>query len=322
MEELRDTKHQLSEIERQDIYAHHPEHDEWAQLHYRDSLWTTDGPPVGDVSANDDHYHVFQPAEIIDYEAQALEQYSDTVRPKGHVRESDDGRKLTIHTGLDGLEAEPFDGDIIELAKRTTHAHTGMHGLHHHSGGVRLKCLNGYVDFDSEKAFSQTHSDPLDYALFEHAYDSIINGVDDMEDRIQAAADQELVNQDEALLVLTDRGIDAYLPTDDPIETLREALDEELGADEEQPTLYDTYNAATRALTHTDGISAEQRDRGLEQAAQLIDRYGDVPDATTLGQHAVERRVESYTTEDEVDPYWEDEEETLQTLIETHGDTA
>lgn len=195
-----------------------------------------------------------------------------------------------------------------------------MHGLHHDIGAVRMVCTNGMVAFDSEKQFSQTHSDPLNYALFEHAYDSIITGVDDVEERIQAAADQELVNRDEALLVLTDLGIDAYLPTEDPLDTLREALDTELDESYDQPTLYDTYNAATRALTHADGMAAEHRDRGLEQAAHLLDRHGEVPEAATLGQHAVERRVEAYTTEDEVDPYWDDEEETLRTLIEAHGE--
>lgn len=272
------------------------------------------------MSANEDHYHVFQPAEIIDYEVQALDQYRDTVRPKGHVRESADGRKLTIYTDLNGIEAEPFDGDVYELGKRTTHGHTGIHGLHHDIGAVRVVCTNGMVAFDAEKQFSQTHSDPLDYALFEHAYDSIINGVEDVEDRIQAAADQNLVNREEALLVLTDLGIDAYLPADDPITVLREALTEELEETQEQPTLYDTYNAATRALTHAEGIGAEQRDRGLEQAARLLDRHGDVPNATTVGQSAVERRVNEYTAEDGIEPYWENEEETLQTLIEARGD--
>jgi hypothetical protein len=312
----------MSEIERQDVYAHHPDQDEWAELHYRDSLWTDDGTAVGDVSATEDYYKVFQPAAIVDYEAQALEQYGDTVRPKGHVRESDDGRKLTIYTNFDGIEVEPLEGDVYELGKRTTHAHTGMHGLHHDIGAVRVVCSNGMVAFDSEKAFSQTHSEPLDYSLFEHAYDSIINGVEDVEGRIQAAADQGLVNRDEALLVLTDLGIDTYLPAEEPIELLREALDEELDPDQDRPTLYDAYNTATRALTHTDGISAEQRDRGLEQAARLLDRYGDVPDAATVGQQAVEQRVEEYTADDAVEPYWEDEEETLETLVAAHGDGA
>ena len=320
IEELRELKHDLSEIERHDIYAHQSDTDEWTQLHYRDSLWTTDGTPVGDVSANEDHYHVFQSADIIDYEVQALDQYRDMVRPKGHVRESADGRKLTIYADLNGIEAEPFDGDVYEIGKRTTHAHTGMHGLHHDIGAVRIVCTNGMVAFDSEKQFSQTHSNPLDYALFEHAYDSIINGVEDVENRIQAAADQDLVNREEALLVLTDLGIDAYLPTDAPITVLREALTEELEETQEQPTLYDTYNAATRALTHAKGISAEQRDRGLEQAARLLDRHGDVPDAATLGQQAVERRVDAYADDEGVDSYWKDEEDALQTLLEARGD--
>jgi hypothetical protein len=75
-------------------------------------------------------------------------------------------------------------------------------------------------------------------------------------------------------------------------------------------------------LTHAEGIDLESRDRGLKQASRLLDRHGEVPDAETLGRRAVERRVETYTTEDEVEPYWDEEEDTLQTLIETHGDTA
>jgi hypothetical protein len=36
----------------------------------------------------------------------------------------------------------------------------------------------------------------------------------------------------------------------------------------------------------------------------------------------VEQRVEEYTADNEVKPYWDDEEETLQTLVEAHGDAA
>lgn len=288
------------------------------ELHYRDSLWTTAGTPVGDVSANADYYHVFQSAEIVEYEAQALEQYTDIVDVKGHVRESADGRTLRMQTLLDGLEMEPLAGDPYEIGKRTTHAHTGMHGLHHDIGGVRLYCSNGVVSLDAEKSFSQDHGEPLDYSLFEHAYDSIVNGVEDVEDRIRTAADRELVNQDEAVLVLTDLGIDTYLPSDESINLLREALDAELDDDQERPTLYDTYNAATRVLTHTEGIDPEHRDRGLRQAANLLDRHGDVPD-DTLGRQAVERRVDAYTSEDPVEPYWDGEEETLETLIDAHS---
>jgi len=54
----------------------------------------------------------------------------------------------------------------------------------------------------------------------------------------------------------------------------------------------------------------------------LLDRYGDVPDAATVGQQAVEQRVEEYTADDAVEPYWEDEEETLETLVAAHGDGA
>jgi NAD(P)H-dependent FMN reductase len=143
-------------------------------------------------------------------------------------------------------------------------------------------------------------------------------GADEVEERLEQAREREFQNYDEAVLVLMDAGIDQYF--EEPVDTFRDALDEEVAGD--TPTLYDTYNAATRALTHTEGLSAEQRDRGLEQAARLLDRRGEVPDAAALGRQAVEQRVEEYTTEDDVDPYWEDEEETLETLVAAHGDAT
>lgn len=47
---------------------------------------------------------------------------------------------------------------------------------------------------------------------------------------------------------------------------------------------------------------------------------GTLPDPTQLGQQAVERRVETYTATEAVDPYWADEEDTLHTLLAAHGD--
>jgi hypothetical protein len=52
-----------------------------------------------------------------------------------------------------------------------------------------------------------------------------------------------------------------------------------------------------------------------------LDAAGTVPDPTDLGQRALERRVDAYATDD-VDPYWEDEEDTLHTLLAAHGDAA
>jgi len=150
------------------------------------------------------------------------------------------------------------------------------------------------------------------------AVDAIVEGVDVVEDRLDAATDRQFLNEEEALLVLMDHGLDAYFA--DPVVTLRESLRKE--ADADQPTLYDTYNAATRAITHAADLSPGRRDMALDQAATLLDAAGTVPDPTDLGQRALERRVDTYATDDAVEPYWENEEDSLHTLLEAHGDAA
>lgn len=89
--------------------------------------------------------------------------------------------------------------------------------------------------------------------------------------------------------------------------------------DGDQPTLYKTYNAATRAITHAAELPVDRRDVALEQAATLLDTAGTLPDPTHLGQRPLERRVDMYVTEEDVDPYWPEEEDTLHTLLEAHG---
>jgi hypothetical protein len=146
----------------------------------------------------------------------------------------------------------------------------------------------------------------------------IIDGVDGVEHRLQEARERTFVNRDEALLTLMDIGVDAYL--DDPVATLEDCLDAET-AEGEDPSLYDTYNAATRALTHHADLGMTRRDYALERAASLVDRNGMLPDVADLGMDAVERRVGSYADDgDETEPYWDGERETLSELVELRGD--
>ena len=110
-------------------------------------------------------------------------------------------------------------------------------------------------------------------------------------------------NQDEAVLVLYHFGLDQFF--DEPRDVFRDALDVEL-SDGETPTLYSTYNAATRALTHyTDEEMPEYvQDRGLEEAGKLLDYPGyGLPEAEYLGNRAVEDRInERVETDEELAP--------------------
>lgn len=303
------------------ILATQEDSDDYQNLHWRSPIYVEDNA-VGDVSQKDEYYHVIQYDDVMDAVGTAIEDYTDTITPSGHIRVSDSGHKMSAYVDFDGLTAEPIDGDVIDLGLKVQAAHTGFHGINYDIGAQRVVCSNGMVAFVADNSYTQTHSEPLDYGKAKHAVDSIVDGVGAVEDRIQAAEDRTLVNRDEALLVLMDHGIDRYLPSDiDAVDMLGEALDAELAPDQEEPSLYDTYNAATRALTHMDGVSGDARDAGLERAAHLLDQYGDIPDPEDLGQSAVERRVDELTGDD-ADQYWDDEETRLNTLVDARGADA
>jgi len=317
LDELYETADTLPEVKRHEVHAYHPERDEWKSLPYRHSLWIEDGSAVGDVSASTDFYQVHQYGDIMESVASALEAYDDMLDPKGHIIRSDSGHKLSAYIDFADMAVESEPDDVIDLGLKVRSGHTGFHGLKYDVGAERQVCRNGMIAFISDFHTEQTHSEPLDYGLARTAVDAIVEGGDVVEERLEAAMDQEFINEDEALLVLLDHGLDAYFA--DPVETLRECLQEEVGAD--QPTLYETYNAATRAITHAADLPAQRRDTALDQAATLLDTAGDVPDPTALGQRALERRVNAYAG-DAVDPYWEDEEDTLHTLLQAHGETG
>ncbi|QLG61970.1 hypothetical protein [Halorarum salinum] len=225
---------------------------------------------------------------------------------------------MTGYIDFDGLDAEPQQGDVIDLGVQVQAGHTGFHGVNYDIGAERQICSNGMTAFISDLHFDQTHSEPLQYGLAQHAVDSVIDGVDTVEHRLQDAAGREFVNRDEAILVLFDTGLDAFF--DEPYDVFTDALDAELTDTETAPSLYETYNAATRAVTHGGDLTGTDRDRALGQAATLLDRRGDLPETALLGQTAVERRIDTYAGDgDEVEPYWSGEAETLQDLVAAHG---
>lgn len=314
-DDLYETAETLPEIQKRGtIFARDDDTDDSTVIGYRTPLISENGSVVGDVSKK--HYEVSQFEDIIANLGQAAEQYSDTLDIHGHIMVSDDDRKLSSYLEFDGVTAEPFAGDRLDLGIKTRAAHTGMHGIKYDIGAERLICSNGMVAFDAEKSFNQTHNEPLDYGLAKRAVDSVVDGVDRVEQRIEEAASREFANRDEALITLRHLGIGDEF--DNPVQVLDDALHEETGRGNEPPTLWDAYNAATRAYTHGEGLSAEQRDWGLDRAAQLLDDYGDVPEADQLGRAAVKHRADELTQED-TEPYFEDEETAVSELLQIHG---
>ncbi len=317
MDELYETAELLPDVERHRVYARHSEAAEWQEVPWRDSLWTMEEEPrlAGEVSASDDWYNVIQYGEILEAVGDRLETHG--VDPSGEVTVSPTAHKMTAKIGLDEtVEARP--GDEIELQLHTRSGHSGYHGVKYDVGAERLVCSNGMTAFIADQTFEQTHGEEFRPQLAYHAVDSIIEGVGTVEQRLQQAQERSLKNQDEALLVLHDLGIDQYL--EDPTADLVNALHEEV-EDPEDPSLYETFNAATYALTHLSGDTPEyELQEGYEQASQLLEYGEGIPHPDILGENAVESRartlVESEAPEDE--EYWEGESETVRELMQEY----
>lgn len=308
-----DTADRLPDATRHDVYAHHEGKDEWENLGYRDSLWLDGYGAVGDVSSSEDFYKVIQYGDVVDAVARAVDQYDGALDLAGTVTVSPSGHKMTGMFNLYGdTTIEPVEGDAIDLGLQVRTGHSGFHALKYDVGAERQVCSNGMVAFVSDMHFEQTHGDPFHPGLAQQAVDAVVEGTDEVEDRLSRAREDTFQHEDEALLVLTDVGIDQYF--DEPYAVLRDALREETG-DRERPTLYDTYNAATRALTHATGddMPAYVRDEGLARAGTLLDYPGyGLPDADYLGKRAVDNRIDERVDQDEdPDPILENEQERL-----------
>jgi len=245
-----------------------------------------------------------------------LEQRPEDIEPEGWINLSPTAHKMSARIGLDQT-VEPQPGDVIETDLRVRSGHSGFHGIKYEPGAVRQVCSNGMMAFVADQQYDQTHGEEFQPGLAMHAVDSVVEGTDQVEQRLEEAQKRTLRNQDEALLILQDLGIDRYLenPTADLITAVNEQAE-----DLEEPSLYDTFNAATYALTHLaeDDIPQYQLDTGYEQAAELLE-YGDgIPSARILGENAVRRRANELVEDPDAEEYWEGETEAVRDLMEEY----
>lgn len=271
---------------------------------------------AGEVSSSDDFYNIIQYGDILEEVGRGLESYG--VEPSGHVTVSPSYHKMTSKIDL-GKTVEARKDDEIAIQLHTRSGHSGYHGVKYELGAERLVCSNGMTAFVADQSFEQTHNEPFQPQLARHAVDSMIEGVDTVEQRLQDAQERTLVNRDEALLVLHDLGIDQYLenPTADLVNALHEEVE-----DSDNPSLYETFNAATYALTH---LSKEETpeyvlDQGYERAAQILEYGEGIPHPDILGENAVRSRANTLIESEnpEKEEYWEGETDAVRELLETH----
>ncbi|KXA95605.1 hypothetical protein AKJ36_00030 [candidate division MSBL1 archaeon SCGC-AAA259I07] len=309
---------ELPEAERHPVYAYNPDLDEWEVIPWRDSVWLEDGRMVGDVSSNERYYNVIQYGEILEALGKATESNFDIEIRRGTVTVSSSGHRAVGEVDISGdLEIEPVEGDVMDPQIRFSAGHTGQHGIKYDLGAIRQICENGMRGFVKDMHLEQTHRKPLDYNLPRRLVTEVGDGVKEAEKKLVEAKDRYFKSLEECLLVLYDFDIHRYISNDDGIDLLRKGLEEEV--DGERPTLYDTYNAATRVLTHeSDGTPRHMVEDGLETAGDLIDyeNYG-VPEPEYLGKRAVQRRSSEIEESGEI--LFEGEQEAVSKLASEYG---
>lgn len=238
----------------------------------------------------------------------------------GSVSLSPTAHRMSATVHFDGDDATVYaaEDDPIDQGVKVRSGHSGFHAVKYDNFSLRQICSNGAMGMVSEQSFEQTHQEPFRPGLAYHAVDSVIDGVDVVEQRLAEAQRRELMNQDEAMLLLMDLGIDRFL--DNPLGDIALSLDAER-TDGEPITLYDTYNAATRALTHhaDPDVPEYQLDYGFEAAASLLDTGHGIPDPRDLGESVVQRRADELVEGGEDAAYWEGEEEAVRELLDLHG---
>jgi len=315
---------ELMEVHRADIFGYDEENDEWVNFPYRDSLFTEDGRMAGDVSGNPNHYNVFQFPDLVEDKAQAIrtEQEDRDFTVSGKVEPSKYYHTLRVETLFDGEagEIEPLDGDVIRVGVNLKCGHTGFTGLKVSPMAYREVCRNGLKDWVQEQVYQQTHSQPYKPELIRHGVSHILDGKDELEQRLADAQSQELRGgREEVRLILHEIGIDDYL--DNPVADIPLSIEEEAGDD---VTLYDAYQAGTRALTHhsDEELSQNQLDRGYELVAELLDNGSGMRDAEQMAEYYVENRLNQLAADPEAELNYEDEREDVRDLAELHGITA
>lgn len=288
---------------------------------YRDSLWTDDGRTTGVVSSSKDFYNIIQYGDILETVGKAVEQHDDLdIEIDGSVTISPTAHRMTSDVNFRGdTRVYANQDDPIDTGLKIRSGHSGFHGLKYDIGAERLVCSNGMTAFISDLKFDQTHGEPFQPGLAYNAVDAVVESPEIIEHRLAQAQNRDLLNQDEALLVLMDTGIDQYL--EQPVPDLLNALYEEV-EDPESPSLWETYNAGTRALTHyvDDEIPEYELDQGFEAVSQLLENgYNEIPDPEQLGKKTVEQRAQTRIESKEDDQYWDGEDETLEKLLQAHN---
>lgn len=318
----------IEDVEDAPVLVYDRVHEETQNWPYRTGKITEDSRKVaGVVSSNPDFYQTFQYPDILQDTVDAIrrKQQRDDLEftVSGDVEIADDYHKMRMESIFDGNETTITldDTDAIKVGLNETTGHSGFHGFKIQPAALREICSNGMKGWVADHTFQLNHNEEYNPAVISHGVDAVVNGTEEMKQRLQKAQNQYLVGGKDELRVLMHEMIGEYL--DSPVGDIPLSLEEEVGGD--QVSRYEAYQSMSRALSHHPKSDMPQYkiDEGFERAAQLLETGSNqLPDAQELGRQAVERRAKQVIEDPDVERYFENEDETLRELMQEHELTA
>lgn len=328
--ELDQVADNLPDAYRADLYAHDPDQEEWSKIGYRDSIWLDDEPrAVADVPSDRDRYQIIQYGTILSTIGDRVEEHDTDIRGKATLSPS--GHKMTAHVEFPGVKVEPDHSDPLHLGIQIKAGHSGIHdleyGLTYDIWAKPRASSTRMAGFVEELHFEQDHQEGFQPELAYQAVDAVMDGTDLVETRLSEAHEHSFINEYEAILSLINHRINWYIDVDGPeeaVDIFSELIDEELD-NQEQPTIYDTHQAASKAIEHYSDQQDYRRVEGLELAASLLESGGNrLPDVGVLAEDAIENRIQEFAdadNPDDIPKYWENELSTLRDLADVRGVT-
>ena len=282
---------------------------------------------AGDVSRNQDFYNIFQYDDILQDTAEAIRRQQEDedvgFEISGEVEIADDYHKMTLHSIFDGDETTIMlgDDDAIKTGLNVRTGHSGFHGLKVQPLALREVCSNGMMGWVADKTFQQSHSEPYQPGMIEYGVGAVVDGTDDLQERLEEAQNRYLTGGKDELRLLMHEMIGEYLDT--PVGDIPLSLEREVSDD--QVSLYEAYQSMTRALSHhaDQSIPQHRLDDGVEAAASILENGQNViPDPEVMGRQRIKRRANEVIESNDPDLHFDGEDETLRELMEEHEITA
>jgi len=165
----------------------------------------------------------------------------------------------------------------------------------------------------------QTHHDELDPTMFYQVARSVVENSDMVEERYDQMKEIELDSEWTAFEFLEHR-LDLPFYIEGGHADIARTYDDVV-EDPSNPTVYETLQVATNQLTHNsrDDLPQHVINTAQEKASDLVDLHGELPDYEEMAIDTIEDRAYQFQNFDNVDEYWDGEEEQIEELAEEYG---